>query len=345
MGKEVLFLCGEYCPNMNSLKEMVRSRCREEEFRGELLTFYYDKVLQRWLEEREFHIDYDGLSNNSDIEWFKSFYHAVVGEPCKVNLECDFFKYVELERAEVDEKTYPMRFGSSIWADGGKQISFVFKPKKLGNESFELVIKSENNEIMQLLPFHPESIYQEFSVSFPLEGISKNEMLELFVRKNCVDTPLCAIYLGCIIKLRHRNNPLCYLELYKLKCHKCYMTEVINKDAGQLNRIFGDDYIKKLEELYKGLPWDMWGFNSSEVVMMLEDYIHRCYLKQFQYPEDEEILDFLDVFPKYVTYTFTRSRAKGDYSLQDSKDTKAVTCFSIAEEDLRHAKEEGYLFI
>ena len=350
MAKEILYINGMYCAGLESLKKRMRQECRDESFREELLTFYYDEVLQRWLMDYGCHIDLENISNHSDIECFKSLYQAIVGEPCWANLDCDFFKYAELVRAEIDGKSYPMQFDGPLWADEGEQISFVFKPKRLGNESFVAVLKSENGEITQLLPFHPESLRQEFNVSFSLNDISQNGKFELVVRRNCIDSVLCTLHLG-YTKLSYKDNEQCYLKLYHLKDQKYFMTEVIKKDREQLNRIFGEKvYNEAIKSSYYSYSYRFWesdGFTKNDVEDVLRS---KClkdgYSPHFQYPSDSQIEDFLSCYEQYRGCTFVRNKGNGNFPTGNGNDTKKpekVVCFSIREDDVEALGDKAAL--
>lgn len=343
MRKEILFLRGEYCPNLESLKELMRRYSGEEDLRDEILTYYSDEVLQRWLDENGANMVLKISSNLSDIECFKSLYQTIVGAPCSFNLECDFFKYAELARVEIDGKSYPIQSDGSIRIASGKQLSFVFKPKKMGNEKFVFVIKREDNEVTdqhtKKVSFHPESLYQEFSVSFQLKAsdIKENQKVELAIRQDGKDSALCTIIFGSseYIKLPHRFNPQCYLSLYHLKNQPYYMSEVIRKDRKQLRRIFGHEYEINLNKITNGL-WDSSEFSPSEVVLMKEDYLGKNYSLQFQYPTDKLIKDFLDSFSgQFDKCIFVRTRSLNSYPSQKMAKAEYVTCFSIHEKYIK----------
>ena len=339
MGKEILYLRGEYCPNLESLKELMRRYCGEEDLRDEILTYYSDDVLQRWLDEKGTNLVLNSPSHLSDIECFKSLYQTIVGEPCDVNLECDFFKYAELVRVEIDGKPYPIQSDGSIRIASGKQLSYVFKPKKLGNEKFVFVIIRKDNEVSnqhtKKVSFHPESLYQEFSVSFQLKAsnVKESQKVELAIRQDGEDSVLCTILFGSneYIKLPHRFNPQCYLLLYHLKNQPYYMSEVIRKDREQLKRIFGREYEINLNKITNGL-WESIDFSPSEVVQMKEDYLGKNYSLQFQYPTDKLMEDFLESYSgQFDRCIFVRTRQQKNYPSQTMAKAEYVTCFSIRE--------------
>ena len=339
MGKEILYLCGEYCPNLESLKELMRRYSGEEDFRDEILTYFFDDVLQRWLDEKGANLVLKSPSNLSDIECFKSLYKAIVGEPCGSNLECDFFKYAELVRVEIDGNPYPIQSDGSIRIASGKSLSYIFKPKRLGNEKFVFVIKREDNEVTdrhtKKVPFHPESLFQEFSVSFQLKAsdTKENKKVELAIRQDGKDSALCTVFFGYseCKKLPHRYNPQCYLLLYHLKNHPYYMTEVIKKDRKQLMRIFGIEYERYLKKIINGV-WESTPLYSSEVKLMKEDFLGKNYSLQFQYPTDEFLKDYLDNSSEsYNRCEFVRTLSHNAFPSQKMSKAECVTCFSIHE--------------
>lgn len=336
MRKEVLYLHGEYCPNVESLKDMINWYYGEDDFREELLTYNSDGVLQRWLDERNAGVELKGMYNLSDLECFKSLYQSIVGKPCDFHLECDFFKYAELVRVEIDRNSFPIQSGGSIFTADGKQVAFVFKPKKLGNERFVFVLMAEDDGMMQEVTFHPENINQEFSITFQLKDTKKNREVRLAVRQDGKDSVLCTIQFGNV-KLRHRFNDHCYLLLYRLKNHpSVFMTEVIKKDRQQLKRIFGEEFEISSNLLTNGIYWDSSDFGQYDVVRILEDFIWKNYSYQFQFPSNTEIEDFLvSGMEQYRGCAFVRSRTFGDYLSNTRANAGSVTCFSIEEKNIR----------
>jgi len=291
MSKEILFLCGSYCPNLESLKTSLVQQCYDESFREELLTYYADGVLARWLKERGIDFSLETSKIHSDIALFKSIYQSILGTPCLANLSCDFFKYAELVSFQAGEISRPIKIGDSQQIRmNGNRLSFVFKQKKAGKEVFKLSLKKDNEFIeSQEMLLDMESHEQEKTITFQVGSMTgKVDLIDGDNNLLCSLTLLNEYLELTCGSQRVKNKTLC-LKLYFISSD-FYMTEVITDDS-QVSRII--DAESKVT-----IP-DGIGFEGSPYVLEKLNDTYKDWI--FSFPTDVQLEKALDLpaFSKY----------------------------------------------
>lgn len=241
MNKEILFLCGSYCPSLESLKTSLVQQCYDESFREELLIYFADGVLARWLKERGIDFAMEPTESHSDIALFKSIYQSVLGTPCLANLSYDFFKYAELVSFQTGEISRPIKFSDSQEIRMcGERLSFVFKQKKAGNEVFRLSLKKDK-KVIETKEMHIDSGSSEQDKVVTFQVDSMTGKVDLVEGSNNVVCSLTLLkeYLELTCDSPYRNKIIC-LKLYPITSD-FYMTEVITDDS-QVSRIIDADW-------------------------------------------------------------------------------------------------------
>lgn len=290
MQKELLFLCGSYCPNLESLKTLLVQQCYDESFREELLTYYADGVLARWLKERGVDFVLELAEIHSDIALFKSIYQSVLGTPCLADLSCDFFKYAELVSFQAGEISRPIKIGDSEQiAMRGDCLSFVFRQKKAGNEEFRLSL-IKDKKIIETKKLHIDSGSgeQDKVVTFQVDSMAgKVDLVEGSNNVLCSLTLLKG-YVELTCDSPYRYKTIC-LKLYSINSD-FYLTEVIT-EVSQVSRILDID---KMETISYGI-----GYEGCRYI--LDELNKRDYGWEFKFPTVEQLKIALDLptFSKY----------------------------------------------
>ena len=290
MNKEILFLCGSYCPSLESLKTSLVQQSYDESFREELLTYFADGVLARWLKERGIDFALESAESHSDIALFKAIYQSVLGAPCLADLSCDFFKYVELVSFQAGEISHPIKIGDSQQIRmNGDRLSFVFKQKKAGNEVFKLSLKKDNeiietqellldmggNELDKTITFQLEPTMRKVEL---VEG-GNNMVCSLTKLENDLEITYYSSYWYKTFRLK----------LYHINS-KFYLTEVITDDSDVYN-ILGRNGFECLEN---GIGYQ----GAIEILGLLNE---RYQGWTFKFPTKEQLKTALDLpsFSKY----------------------------------------------
>ena len=302
MDKEILFLCGSYCPDLESLKTLFVQQCYDESFREELLTFYADGVLARWLKERNVDFAMEPIEIHSDIALFKSIYQSVLGTPCIADLSCDLFKYAELVSFQAGEISRPIKIGDSQQIEmKGNRLSFVFRQKKAGNEVFQLSLKKDNKIIeTQELLLDTESNGQDRTISFQLEP--KTRKVELVEGGNNV---ICSLTkLENDLEITYYSSY--WYKTFRLKLYhinsKFYLTEVIT-DESEVYNITG---YNNFECLQNGI-----GFEGSQQILELLNEKYPGW--KFKFPTVEQLKTALNMLP-FSNYKGKYSFHLGNYN-------------------------------
>lgn len=301
MNKEILFLCGSYCPSLESLKTSLVQQCYDESFREELLTYFADGVLARWLKERGIDFALEPAEIHSDIALFKSIYQSVLGTPCLADLSCDFFKYAELVSFQAGEISRPIKIGDSQQIRmNGDRLSFVFKQKKAGKEVIKLSLKKENGFIeTQEMLLDMESHEQEKNITFQVGSMTGK--VDLVEGENNVVCSLTLLKEYLELTCPYRNKTVC-LKLYSVSSD-FYMTEVITDDS-DASRIIDADW--GVVTTRDGI-----GFQGSRDI---KDELNKIYQDwNFKFPTEEQLKTALNM-PSFSLYEGKYRFHLGDYN-------------------------------
>ena len=309
MNKEILFLCGSYCPSLESFKTSLVQQCYDESFREELLTYFADGVLARWLKERGFDFALEPAETHSDIALFKSIYQSVLGDPCFADLSCDFFKYAELVGFQAGEISRPIKFRDSQQIRmRGRRLSFVFKQKKTGNEVFRLSLKKDK-KVIETKEMHIDSGTSEQDKVITFQVDSMTGKVDLVEGSNNVVCSLTLLkeYLELTCDSPRRKNKTICLKLYSITSD-FYMTEIITDDS-QVSSIIDPDLKLKLTTR------DGIGFEGARCI---KDELNNIYQDwNFEFPTVKQLMTALDM-PPFSLYNRKYSFHLGDYHIYPS---------------------------
>lgn len=302
MSKEILFLCGSYCPSLESLKASLVQQCYDESFREELLTYYTDGILARWLKERGIDFVLEPVETHSDIALFKSIYQSVLGTPCLADLSCDFFRYAELVSFQAGEISRPIKIGDSQQIGmRGNCLSFVFRQKKAGNEEFRLSL-IKDKKIIETKKLHIDlgSGEQDKVVTFQVNSMTgKVDLVEGGNNVVCSLTLLME-YIELTCDSPYRYKTIC-LKLYSINSD-FYLTEVIT-NGSQVSRILDIDK----------MPTTPYGIGYEGARYILDELNNTFQGWKFNYPTVEQLKTALDMLP------FSKYNGKYRFHLGDGK--------------------------
>lgn len=339
MAHATLYINGTYVSDLENLRQMVRKNQKDRFFRLELLTLFFDNILEKWFEERNLPFVVCDYDSHSALDCFRALFKAIVGEPCNVDLSSKINEYIELDRVLFGMNSYP--FNSQNvglpFVDTDDKLTFVFRQQG-SNEVFHLSLRKKGELLCehdllldQLIGSHTEcSIEFEFKKSWMEIG----EELELVEGENNL---LCQITFEPKWKREIRSTDgNGSLYLYKIPETGYWMTEIIKPSQPQLGRI--------------GLPQYIGAFSFSTLdVDNVRQTLNRNYFVGFSCPDKDivekarETMCLDSVFENY-TLLLVYFNPKGGYSSsivgndigRYAHDKNYATVFVVSDDKVRH---------
>lgn len=189
-GKTILYIGNTYCSNINELRSIFESNNKSnyvgkegKPLRKELLAYFKDDLLSKWLEEHGYGKTAEQLQtwkssdDISDSELFKAIYKVILGKECTADLDSAFSSIVELVYCEVDGAIITMQDNKIVLPENANEIKFVYKAleefdSKVCFELKKLKPKPKHWTVDNKMEFCSKG--SEFSISFSFHSMGKN---------------------------------------------------------------------------------------------------------------------------------------------------------------------------
>lgn len=157
--KQIIHLNNTFISSIDELKEEMQNNYLKQHFRRDVLSFFKDGVLGKWLEEDKVGLtipfEEDKVLKSSDNETYDVIHAAIVGNHVKEQIKSDFFEYFTIDCCEYkQEKTKPFKTASYVKTKGYyaippkcTSISFSFKVINIDNNVFSLSLGEQQTTI------------------------------------------------------------------------------------------------------------------------------------------------------------------------------------------------------
>lgn len=148
--KQIIHLNNTFISSIDELKEEMQNNYLKQHFRRDVLSFFKDGVLGKWLEEDKVELtipfEEDKVLKSSDNETYDVIHAAIVGNHVKEQIKSDFFEYFTIDCCEYkQEKTKPFKTASYV-----KDKGYYTIPPKCTSICFSFKIINIDNNVFNL---------------------------------------------------------------------------------------------------------------------------------------------------------------------------------------------------
>lgn len=192
--RQIIHLNNTFISSIDELKEEMQNNYLKQNFRRDVLSFFKDGVLSKWLEEDKVELviplgEDNGLSS-SDNETYDVIHAAIVGNHVKDQIKSDFFEYFTIDCCEYKNvKNHPYKTSSYI-----KEKSYYAIPPECMTIRFSFkIIDLDNNEFVlsfggqqKIVDFKNRKRGEIVQVEFDAKQLNRKKNVSLIEGRNIV---------------------------------------------------------------------------------------------------------------------------------------------------------------
>lgn len=157
--RQIIHLNNTFISSVDELKEEMLNNYLKQNFRRDVLSFFKDGVLRKWLEEDNVELaipfEEDKVLKSSDNEIYDIIHAAIVGNHVKEQIKSDFFEYFTIDCCEYKQEKKKTFKTASYAKDKGcytippqcTSICFSFKIINIDNNVFNLSLGEQQTTI------------------------------------------------------------------------------------------------------------------------------------------------------------------------------------------------------
>lgn len=215
--KQIIHLNNTFISSIDELKEEMQNNYLKQHFRRDVLSFFKDGVLGKWLEEDKVGLtipfEEDKVLKSSDNELYDIIHVAIVGNHVKEQIKSDFFEYFTIDCCEYkQEKTKPFKTASYVKDKGYYtippkcvSICFSFKIINIDNNVFNLSL----GEQLKTIDLKEHKRGEIVRLEFEAELLNQKKDLSLIEGSNII----CELHQKSNLEMKRMNLPPSIKEL------------------------------------------------------------------------------------------------------------------------------------
>lgn len=215
--RQIIHLNNTFISSIDELKEEMQNNYLKQHFRRDVLSFFKDGVLGKWLEEDKVELtipfEEDKVLKSSDNETYDVIHAAIVGNHVKEQIKSDFFEYFTIDCCEYkQEKTKPFKTASYVKDKGYYtippkcvSICFSFKIINIDNNVFNLSL----GELLKTIDLKDHKRGEIVRLEFEAELLNQKKDLSLIEGSNII----CELHQKSNLEMKRMNLPPSIKEL------------------------------------------------------------------------------------------------------------------------------------